>query len=390
MHECDLIIVGAGVAGLSLACQLANTPLKIAVIEARSFEPVCAPQHRRVSAYNLASQAFLSDMGAWSRLSDHDLSPFRHIEVWDSRGNGQIQFDSTDIAKPALGHIIPNQAVVAELRVVAELASNIELMCPAPAQSIAITLNEVTVETEQGAVRGKLLVGADGANSWVRQQLAVPLVQSSYGSSALITTVRTEKAHQCTARQVFLEAGPLAFLPLRDAHYCSVVWSTTPGDAAQLQAMSDSAFCDAISCAFQRKLGLVEEKCDQSLVFPLTMRHVKKYVGQRYALIGDAAHTLHPLAGQGINLGLQDARVLAETIRSTFDAQRDIGSAANIRPYERARKGDNQLMISTMQAFKTVFGADMPAVSGLRNVGLNVANSSGFIKRQFMRHAMGC
>lgn len=389
MQQCDVVVVGAGVAGLALAARLANTTLKIVVIEARPFQFVNAPHHVRVSAYNLASQAFLSEVGAWAYLKNEDRTPFRHIDVWDARGNGRIEFDATDIAKSALGHIIANQAIIEALRRVVERAPNIHLMCPAPGRAIQVNAENVQVDTHEGMVQAKLLVGADGANSWVREQLAVPFQQSSYGSSALIATVRTEKPHDFTARQIFLETGPLAFLPLHDPHCCSIVWSTLPNDAARLQALSESEFCDALSGAFQQKLGMVEARLDQPMVFPLVMRHVKQYVGQRFALIGDAAHTIHPLAGQGINLGLQDARELAQTILMTCAAGRDLGYAQNIRPFERARKGDNQLMITAMQAFKTVFGTEMPVIASLRNVGLNQVNSSRFIKRQFMRHAMG-
>lgn len=384
IEQYDLIIVGAGVAGLSLAVALQNSTFNIAVIEARAFEKKSAPDHVRVSAYNLRSKQFFSELGVWARLPEDALSSFQKVNVWDDSGDGDIHFDCVDIAQSALGYILPNQLIVEQLLArVAEL-ENVKLFCPAKARTVKLHDDRVELNLSDTTLVASLIVGADGANSWLRNHLNMPMEQGSYQSQALITTVKTQENHGKTARQVFLPTGPLAFLPLRDEHQCSIVWSTTDSEAQRLSALAKNDFCRELSNAFNCKLGVVEQLLDLPQTFPLTMRHVKEYVGHRVALIGDAAHTLHPLAGQGINLGLQDAKVLAQTLLTTNQQHRDIGLKQNLRPYERARKGDNQLMISAMQGFKTLFGSDQPAVTFLRNKGLNLTNTSNFLKRQFM------
>lgn len=380
----DLIIIGGGVAGLTLACALADSDVKIGIVEANAFQKKQAPMHARVSAYNLAAKRFFQEHGVWDRIPQEKISPFEHIEVWDSRGSGQIQFDCVEVAQPALAYNVENQLIIEALLAQLSTFSNVELFSPMAASAVSIDEDSVAIHCDE-LFKAKLIVGADGANSWLRNYLNIGIQQHSYGQNALVCNVKTEKQHDRTARQIFLETGPLAFLPMRDPHSCSIVWSTTPEQAEFLMSVEDNIFIAELEKAFQYRLGAVTEKMDQTLMFPLTMRHIDHYVSHRVAFIGDAAHTIHPLAGQGINLGIQDAISLAKVILKTHASDRDIGRRQNLRAFERDRRGDNQLMISAMQGFKSLFGTELPWLKNLRNYGLNAVNSSSLLKKQIMR-----
>ena len=321
----DVIIVGAGTVGLLAAIQFANTALTVAVIETRELEPPKLGEHHRVSALNLASQKILTELGIWQQLVDDELSPFRHVEVWDATGAGQIQFNAVDAGLPVLGHIVPNYSVVKALwqRVISH--PNIQMICPANPEKIIVKKESVECQLTNRTLEGKLIIGADGANSWVRRQVNIESDEHDYGHSALIATIEMEKSHQQTARQVFLKQGPLALLPLRNLHYVSIVWSSEPAHIEKLMAMSSESLLQEITTSTGGCLGKALSIRDKPCVYPLKMRHVKNYVLPRVALIGDAAHTIHPLAGQGVNLGIQDALCLSSTVLKTHALHRDIG-----------------------------------------------------------------
>lgn len=388
--SCDVIIVGGGMVGLALAKALADDNFNVAVVESSSRQPQWNTDtfDLRVSAITRASQRILDSLGAWSIIASMRLSPFRDMHVWDATGDGVIHFDSAEIGEDCLGHIIENSAIQTALYQVCRKSENISWYQGVKAEQIKSGSQFTSLHLEDGTViNAALLVGADGGNSWVRKTAGIDIDTTDYKQTAVVATVKTELSHKETAWQRFLPTGPLAFLPLSDG-YSSIVWSTTPEQADAVVTLNDDAFCKELTTAFDNKLGDVLETSVRGK-FPLRSQHAKHYVQERLALVGDAAHTIHPLAGQGVNLGFADAASLAEILGNAKQKKKDIGLYSSLRPYERWRKGENLAMLTTMTGFKTLFSNDNPVLSTLRNVGLNITDSVTPVKNTIIRHAMG-
>jgi len=265
---------------------------------------------------------------------------------------------------------------------------NVSLICPAACTGLRRERDRMHVQLADGrTLSARLVVGADGAQSRVRQLAAIPTHGWHYDQHGVVATVRTEYSHRETAWQRFLPSGPLAFLPLHDGR-CSIVWSTAPQQAARLTQLDQIEFCDELGRAFDHKLGRILE-CGERAVFPLRLQHTERYVAPGLALIGDAAHVVHPLAGQGVNLGVLDAAALAEVILDAHAAGKDIGDFTVLRRYERWRKGDNLMMMAVMDGFKRLFGSDWRAVQTLRSAGLSLTDRITPVKNLIIRHAMG-
>jgi 2-octaprenylphenol hydroxylase len=248
--------------------------------------------------------------------------------------------------------------------------------------------NGQQIELEDGStLRARLLVGADGKHSKVRDYAGIHTRVSDYGQQALVAVVATERAHEETAWQRFLPTGPLAFLPLADGR-SSIVWSASNDRAERLLELDESAFCAELGKAFGHRLGRITS-CGERILFPLQRQYAEHYVAPRIALVGDASHVIHPLAGQGVNLGLKDVRELAGTLLEAGRQQRDIGSLSVLRRYERARKGDNMAMMMAMDGFKHLFGSRITPVCWVRNFGLNLVDAAQPVKNRIMRAAMG-
>lgn len=387
----DIIIIGAGIVGLTFAAKLADTELCIAIID-NANEPTAqslTTHDLRVSAITPRSEHILHAIDAWDTIANKRLSPFRRMQVWDSRGTGAIDFSSADIGEPRLGYIIENSIIRDALIARLKKSSNCEFFYGQQLKQLLVDGDHVTVICQdKRQFVGKLCVGADGGKSWVRQQAYIAVECRDYHHSAVVTTVKTEVAHQQVARQIFLEDGMLAFLPLSEPNLNSIVWSTTPDHAKTLSNLDESSFNDKLAVAFAMKLGATQA-VDRRLHFPLYMQHAKDYVKSRIVLIGDAAHTIHPLAGQGVNLGIADAHCLADIIDNAIHSNRDIGAVTILQRYQRARVGENLLMINLMAGFKNLFGSDNKAIITLRNCGLTITNKLFPIKYFFMRQAMG-
>lgn len=405
VSDYDVVIVGAGLVGGALACALeaepmAGRPLRVALIEsgAMSFEWPTAQSgidgfDARVSALTAASQQWLTTLGAWPGTHGQRVCAYQHMHVWDAEGTGRIDFSASDVNQPALGHIVENRLVSIALARQLRSARHIELLTPVKLQALQQHEVGYQLTLDNGRdITTALVVAADGANSRIRQLADMPVREWDYGHQAIVATVECRDSHQHTAWQRFLPEGPLAFLPLRDEHgserFCSIVWSALPTYAENLMALDDNAFCAQLGRAFELRLGEVTA-CSRRFSFPLRQRHATDYVRPGLALVGDAAHTIHPLAGQGVNLGLMDARVLAEEIRHAWQRQINPGSEAVLKRYQRRRKADNLTMMASMEGFKRLFEQNHLLVRWARNTGMRWLDGAAPLKRQIMRQAMG-
>lgn len=409
-NEFDVVIVGGGMVGASLACALADSGLRLAVLDSQPIaasagssarpaeEPAFDP---RVSAITPASQQFLHEIGAWDAIAAQRLSPYTDMHVWDGDGTGSIHFAAADVHAELLGHIIENSVILTALR--QRLGgNNITLLAPVTLTSLtppdsASPEALVRIELADGrCLSTRLLVAADGANSTVRELAGFQTREWDYQHHAIVTTVRTALPHRQTAIQRFMDAGVLAFLPLRtnpeegveEQRHCSIVWSVLPEVAQELMALDDTAFARELQAAIENRLGTIES-VDKRSSFPLRQRHAHSYVQQGIALIGDAAHTIHPLAGQGVNLGLQDASVLAAEILQALNKGRDFADLRTLRRYQRRRIGHNLGMMWMMEGFKRLFAEQPLAVRWLRNAGMAGLDRTVLLKNQIMRSAMG-
>jgi 2-octaprenylphenol hydroxylase len=389
----DILIVGAGMVGSCLALALGRlSKFRIALVEANLPAPsgtLHGDYDLRVSAITRASENIFKNIGAWQSIKARRISPFREMHVWDTAGIGEIHFDSAEIGESHLGHIIENRVIQSALLEQCQGLNNIDLYAPVRSKEIIQSTHEIYLRLEEGpCLSARLLIGADGANSQVRQWAGISNRGWDYQQKGLVATVQTEKPHQETAWQRFLPQGPLAFLPLDNPYRCSIVWSTTPDDATQLLALEDHEFAAALATAFEYRLGAIQAISPRS-AFPLRLRHAETYIQPRLALIGDAAHIIHPLAGQGVNLGLLDATTLAEVLVTAQRSAGDPGSLITLRRFERWRKGDNLATQFIIDGLKRLFGNTLFPVRAARNLGLAVTDATTPLKRFIMRWASG-
>ncbi|MBQ4672835.1 FAD-dependent 2-octaprenylphenol hydroxylase [Aeromonas dhakensis] len=394
MQNVDVVIVGGGMVGLGLAAALKGSALKVAVVEGQLPAPALdeAPDNR-VSALSLASQRILQQVGAWRGIEARRLQPYGQMEVWEQDSFGRIAFDAASLRQPELGHIVENRVIqLALLEAIlddSKGANNIQLLSPARASSLQSGEAGSLLLLEDGrALSAKLVVAADGAHSWVRRQADIPLTSWDYGHHALVATVRCAEPHEAVARQIFTPEGPLAFLPLWQPDLCSIVWSLPAARAEALCQCDDEQFNRQLTTAFDGRLGLCQVEGARSAI-PLTARYARDFARERLVLVGDAAHTIHPLAGQGVNLGLLDAAALAEQILRNQAAGKDIGLLANLRGYERWRKSEAASMLAAMEGLKRLFAGANPLKKLVRGAGLCAFDLLTPLKQSVIRAAMG-
>jgi 2-octaprenylphenol hydroxylase len=391
MQSVDIAIVGGGMVGLAVACGLQGSGLRVAVIEQHQPQAIgadSAPQ-LRVSAINAASEKLLSKLDVWNEIVAERASRYHGMEVWDKDSFGRIAFDDASLGYSHLGHIIENGVIHHALWRKAQRCKDVTLMAPAELAQVAWGENEAFLTLKDGnMLTARLVIGADGANSWLRGKADIPLTSWDYRHHALVATIRTDEPHQAVARQAFHGEGILAFLPLSDPHLCSIVWSLSPEEAAKMQQADEAAFNQALNIAFDNCLGLCKVESERQ-VFPLTGRYARQFAAHRLALVGDAAHTIHPLAGQGVNLGFMDAAELIDEIRRLHAQGKDFGQHFYLRRYERSRKHSAALMLAGMQGFRELFAGVNPAKKLLRDIGLKLADTLPGVKPQLIRQAMG-
>ncbi len=394
--QADLIIVGAGMVGSTLALALEGSGLDILVLDASPLEAAdFDPQggfEPRVSALSAASQRIFERLGAWPGMSARRVSPYTDMHVWDGSGTGQIHFSAETVHAEVLGHIVENRVVQDALLETMQRRGGQRLLGAARLERLERTPQGWQLTLDDGRqLNAPLLVAADGANSAVRRLAGCETREWDYLHQAIVASVRCSEPHQRTAWQRFTDDGPLAFLPLerdRDQHWCSIVWSVTELEARRLMALEDAAFRAALGRAFERRLVEVEE-VDPRLCIPLRQRHAKRYVQPGLALIGDAAHTIHPLAGQGVNLGLLDAAVLAEVIEAAMARGERPEDIRVLSRFERRRMPHNLAMMAAMEGFERLFQADPLPLRWLRNTGLKAVQALPEAKALFVRQALG-
>lgn len=380
----DIVIVGGGVVGLTAALAMVQLDFKVVVIDANELVINTTMADPRVYAINLASQELLERLGVWQVLDKTRLSPYQHMHVWDAANGAAIDFDARMVIAKELGHILEESILKAALLKKVKEQQAITLLTSTKVTQIQQDNGSILVGNEKEHWQATLLMIADGAMSPCRELLKVPVTSWSYHQQAIVALVRTEKTHQRTAYQVFNADGPLAFLPLVDEHLCSIVWSTTPGRAKELMALNEDEFNQSLAKAFFHKLGSVELQ-GKRYGFPLMMRHVRHYVGEHWLLLGDAAHTIHPLAGLGLNVGLADVTTWMECLEKNNNRL----TKQTLGAYQRQRKAAVWQIITLMEGLKTVFANPLSPIAALRGFGLRLCNRFVPLKKLFITHAAG-
>lgn len=395
-NEPDIAVIGAGMVGAATAALLARAlpGTTIAVLDAEAPPRWRAgdPLGLRVSALSEASRRILAACGAWEEIAAGRISPYSHMRVWDGAipagGPGAIRFGAADVAAPVLGHIVENELVRLALRNALLRMENVNVLDGARLETLALDGACAELGIEDGRrLQARLVVGADGAASPSRALAGLETQGHDYEQRAVVCHVRCQLPHGETAWQRFLPEGPIAYLPLADGRV-SIVWSTTPAHAEALLAADDESFRVEVARASDGCLGEVLEAGPRA-AFPLRMRHAPVYTRARYALVGDAAHTVHPLAGQGVNLGFLDAAALADVVAAGVAAGRDPGDPALLRRYERWRKPENVIAMRAFDGINRLFSNDDPGLGAIRRAGFTLVERLAPLKGMFIRRAMG-
>jgi ubiquinone biosynthesis UbiH/UbiF/VisC/COQ6 family hydroxylase len=381
----DVVIVGGGLAGLALACALRDARLKIALVENRA--PTRATGwDARVYAVSPANAAFLQKAGVWKHLDSERIAPINAMQIHGD-GGAQLDFSAYETGVSTLGWILESSLMACELWENVKRQGNLTLFCPASPAAIEMTADTARLTLNDGQrLTARLLVGADGRDSWVRETLGLTAINTPYGEMGLVANFECAIPHRGIARQWFRDDGVLAWLPL-PGNRISVVWSTPDTHAKSLLALPAEELSVEVGAAGNHELGLLKQ-LTPAAAFPLRLMRVPRTIAPRLALIGDAAHGIHPLSGHGINLGYQDAQALAELLLTTPEWQ-DIGNERLLRRYQRARREETILMQTTTHTLRRLFSENLPGLKPLRNFGMNLTNRLPVIKNRLVRYALG-
>lgn len=384
--EYDIVIIGAGMVGLLCANLLQDSGLRIAICEVEPLkkEMISDEYDLRVSAINKNSQILLEKVGCWQTIQHYRLGCYDTMDIWEQKGEYELKFFAADSAQDYLGYIVENSILRNVL--LDGLSPDIDIISPIKFTDV-IEGDMVQLLAENDVrLKSALVIGADGGNSWLRSAVGIDIKTYSYQQHAIVATVKTEYSHQNTAYQCFLSTGPLAFLPLDNEYLSSIVWSIDDIEAKRLFELDVVAFSKELSQVVESRLG----KCELvslKKMFPLRMRHANEYVKPGIALIGDALRTIHPLAGQGVNLGFHDAQVLAGIIKTAFNQHKDFASLYNLKKYQRARKSETLAMIVAMEFFKQAFASER--LEAARGAIIKRLNNYTWVKNFFIEQASG-
>ena len=425
----DIVIVGGGIAGLTMACCLVHQFKQqtkelpgIALLDAGSLEPAAlelganvSDYDPRVSALTSHSCRLLDELGVWAGVQSMRCADFDKMFVWDGEGTAQIGFNARDVNAESLGSVVENRVLCRSLLTQLQATAAVDLWGKVKvdsfvqsdlqgqavrdhAPSIGVDKKLSQLKLDNGDIlSARLFIAADGANSMMRQNAGVKTRAWDYGHNAIVCTVKTEQPHENTAWQCFTGYGPLAFLPLgeagednneRQGNVASIVWSQERDKAETLMELNDEQFSEQLAAAFEHRLGSIEA-CSKRFSFPLAQQHAIDYYQGDVVLIGDAAHRIHPLAGQGINLGIKDAECLARLLVDDARRSKSLGSTRTLGRYSRERKTDNLSMMAVMEGFKRLFSSAPPPVVTVRNRGMAITDQQQWLKQQIMRFAMG-
>ena len=390
-EQYDVCIIGGGMVGLALARSLGDQGLSILVIEGSSLQLEWPPDSfpLRVSAINRQSRRLLENLGVWQQLTVETATPYTDMKVWDAVGKGQISLSCLDVGETELGHIVENRALVRALYLSLEEHPRVSIHLQKPVHTIEGEPGNWKIGVSGGETfMATLIVGADGARSRVREQMGFTHEERAYGQNAIVAVIELEQTHSNTAWQRFLPSGPLAFLPLHHPRRCSIVWSCTQERAEALMGLDESAFCEQLAEAMEGRFGTIS-LCTRAVQFPLTARHAHAYCQEGVALVGDAAHTIHPLAGQGVNLGFMDVAALSQVLGEAFHRKRLLAALSTLEKYQARRWWANQAVLTTMNMFKTGFSNSCTPLGVIRSLGLDISDRIKPVKKFFIYRAMG-
>jgi len=381
----DVVIVGGGLAGLSLACALRDTRLKIALVENHTPSRAVG-WDARVYAISPANADFLQKIGAWKHLDSERIAPIHAMKV-SGDGGAQLDFSAYESGVSQLGWILESSLMACELWENVKRQGNLSLFCPASPAALEMRKEAARLTLSDGTtLSAKLLVGADGRDSWVRETAGLPAINTPYDEMGLVANFECSIPHRGIARQWFRDDGVLAWLPL-PGNRISIVWSTPDAQAKELLALSADELCVRVSAAGGHELGKLD-LLTAAAAFPLRLMRVPRTIAPRLALVGDAAHGIHPLSGHGINLGYQDAKVLADLLVAA-PAWQDIGDERLLRRYQRARREETVLMQTMTHTLRQLFRKNLPGLKPLRNLGMNLTNGLPVVKNLLVRYALG-
>lgn len=404
----DIVVVGAGMVGAALASGLGQSGLSVALVDRDTpspFDPSQAPD-LRVSALSAGSERYLRQLDAWPLMAAMRLTPYRRLAVWDQsphplstllpRPLARTTFDAQDLGTSHLGHIVENRITQSALWQCAEQQDNVTLLTGQAVTGLSSGPDGARVELADGRqLAGQLVVGADGAQSPIRSLAGIGTERDQYGQQAMVLSVRYRGGIEDITWQGFYPSGPRAFLPLHSAgdqhpgeSWASLVWYDHPDTLARLKQLTPEELRQEVQQAFPDDLPPLTH-LDGRASFPIARQHAKHYVRDRVVLVGDAAHTINPLAGQGVNLGFQDAQCLQALLRECRRSGTDLANAATLAQYEHQRRPANRRMMLAMDLFYHLFSNRLPPLHLARNLGLGLAQAMPFARNRVARYAMG-
>jgi 2-octaprenyl-6-methoxyphenol hydroxylase len=393
LRRVDILISGGGMVGLPLGLALAQGGLNTVIVDSTAPAQVLDPKFDgRVSALAYASVRMLTALGVWDRLAP-DAQPIREILVTDGKAGRpaspfSLHFDAEEVGADSLGHIAENRHIRSSLHEAVARQSNLELLAPQSVKSLTVEAGGAVVRLADGEeISAALVIAAEGRVSPLRDQMGVQLIGWSYPQTGIVATVEHECPHNGVAYEHFLPSGPFAILPMT-GNRSSLVWTEDKTKAPALLALDEAGFNDELARRFGSHLGKTKS-AGPRWSYPLSFHLARDFVRPRFALAGDCAHGIHPIAGQGLNLGLKDAAALAEVLLDAARLGRDIGALDSLKRYERWRRFDSFALAASTDALNRLFSNDVAPLRHLRDLGLGIVDSIGPARRFFMRHAGG-